>query len=73
MKVFGSPFQSAIASFQEVEQIAADRFSKSATDMKKNPAYNETPPYIVCIRVLDSYPKQSAIVLLLLSKVSGIE
>eukprot|EP01084_Bolivina_argentea_P022885 42572_1 len=65
--IFGAPFQSAIASFQEVEQIAAASFSNSAT-VKTIPAYNETPPYIICIRVLDNYHTRSAIVLLLLSE-----
>ncbi len=72
MKVLGASFQSAIASFQEVDQIAAANFSNSAA-VKEIPAYNETPPYIICIRVLDSYPERSAIVLLLLSEVSGVE
>ncbi len=72
MKIFGAPFQSAIASFQEVEQVAAASFSNSAT-VKTIPAYNETPPYIICIRVLDNYHTWSAIVLLLLSEVSGVE
>ncbi len=71
MKVFGAPFQCAIASFQEMDQIAAaDSFSNNA--LVKFPSdHNKTPPYIICIRTLEeSHPKRSAIVLLLLSEVS---